>query len=138
MEQQDFIKNLLDEHISEYIESYAFEEDVKEVIHKKVESKLSSKINSYIENKIDEAIDQVLKGEINTDDGWGKREHFNSFEDMFKQRFNKKLNEDWEIRNIISKTVKERLDELFKKKAKEVSTKIQDMVLEEMLKGDVK
>lgn len=56
MEQQDFIKNLLDEHISEYIESYAFEEDVKEVIHKKVESKLSSKINSYIENKIEKQL----------------------------------------------------------------------------------
>ena len=53
---------------------------------------------------------------------------------MFKQKLNENLNTDWEMKRQIEQVVRERLDELFKKKTKEMTEKIQDMVLTEMLK----
>ena len=44
------------------------------------------------------------------------------------------MNEDWEMKAVIEETVKKRLNKLFKEKTLAVTTKIQDMVLDEMLK----
>lgn len=131
----EMIENIIRESVNEYIDEYSVERALKEVIKDKIQNKLETFTNEYIKGKIDEAIDLVLKGEIKTDDGWGKKEHYDSFEDMFKVKFNEKLNNTWEIKRIIENTVKERLDNLFKEKTKEITAKIQDMVLEEMLKG---
>ena len=128
------LENIIRESVENYIDEYTVDRLAKKVILDKIEEKLGLFTNDYIQKKIDESIDGVLKGEINTDDGWGKKEHYDSFEDMFKQRFNKHLNDTWEIKRVIKDTVEERLNDLFKKKAKEVTSKIQDMVLEEMLK----
>ena len=130
----ELLENIIRESVENYIDEYTVDRLAKKVILDKIEEKLGLFTNDYIQKKIDESIDGVLKGEINTDDGWGKKEHYDSFEDMFKQRFNKHLNDTWEIKRVIKDTVEERLNDLFKKKAKEVTSKIQDMVLEEMLK----
>lgn len=130
----EMLENIIRESVDNYINEYSVDRAIENVVKDKIKDKLDTFSNEYIKKKINESIDYVLKGEIDTDDGWGKRKHYDSFEDMFKARFNEKLNTDWEMRRIIETTVKERLDTLFKSKTKEVTQKVQEIVLAEMLR----
>lgn len=131
---------LIEKIIRENIESRLVDFDYSTVISDFVSEIARDKINSIVNIKINEIIDNeiknILAGEIDTDNGWGDRKHYNSFEDLFKLTFNEKLNSTWEIKRVIEKTIQDHVDKLIKNKTKELTTKIQDLVLVEL--GDDK
>jgi hypothetical protein len=124
------IENIIREVVEEKINSY----DLKEYIQGKFKS-ISSDV---VTKKIEEEVQRLLNEPIVTDDGWSHRESWDSFEAMFKAKFSERMNKTYEIQRVIQRTVEEKLDNLFKQKAKEVSAKIQDMVFEEMVKEEQK
>ena len=131
---KDFFEKMVRESIDNYVENCTFEYQFRDVIREK----LSSKADKLITEKLESEIQNVLNGEINTDDGWGKRKHWDSFEDLFKDKFKEKMDKDWDMRRTIEKTIEERIDQLFKARTKEITEKIQNMVLDEMIKEDNK
>lgn len=52
------------------------------------------------------------------------------------KKFAEKMERDWEMQNTIRRTVENRISELIKNKTKEVTTKIQDMLLKEIIKEE--
>ena len=127
---EKYVQELIKTNIESQIKHYDFQYVVQDI----VEREMKTKIHEITDEMIKEQVKIVLDSEINTDNGWGKREHWDSFEDMFKDKFLEKLNSDWEIKRVIENTVRDRLNVLFQSKTKELTEKIQGMVLNEMIK----
>ena len=139
MEQtNELVKEIIKETLGDYLNERTIKAVLKEVVGDFVREKFSYyfqyETNKYINNLLEEEIKNALDQEVNTDDGWGKKAHYDSFRDFFKSEFKKRMDSNWEIKSTIQKTVEDRLKKLFEERAKEVSTKIQDMVLDEMMK----
>lgn len=130
----ELIEKLVKEAIEHKLDSYDISSQIIHLFRNILREGIESKVDKIIDKKIEEEIQHILDGEINIDDGWGRVEHWDNFEAMFKSKFNEKMNEDWEMKAVIEETVKKRLNKLFKEKTLAVTTKIQDMVLDEMLK----
>ncbi|MFA5387728.1 MAG: hypothetical protein WC322_05100 [Candidatus Paceibacterota bacterium] len=77
---------------------------------------------------VSEQIRVILDGPINTDDGWGVRENYPSFEDLFKKHLAKAMNEKWEVKREIEKQVSSRIDSLIKQDYQKVIGKIVDEI----------
>lgn len=129
---KELIEKIVRENIENKLEDYDFSYLFRDVIR----GKLTQKADNIIDDMLKEEIQNVLNNEINTDDGWGRREHWDNFEALFKTKFNEKMNKDWEMRQIIETTIKNRLNELFKSKTKEITEKIQGMVFDELIKEE--
>lgn len=135
---KELIEKILRENIENQLKDYDFNYQIREIIRDIFIEKIELNVNKIIDKKLEVEIQNVLKGEIDTNDGWGRKKHWDSFETMFKSKFNEKMNEDWGMKTLIRTTIEERLDRLFKEKTKDVTEKIQDMVLDEMLKEENK
>ena len=125
---EKIIRENIESRLADFDYSVVISDFVRKIARDKIESIVNIKINEIIDNEIK----NVLAGEIDTDNGWGDRKHYNSFEDLFKLTFNEKLNSTWEIKRVIEKTIQDNVDKLIKNKAKELTTKIQDLVLVEL------
>lgn len=136
--EKELLEKIVRENIENQLKDYDFSNQIGEIFRDILRDKLELKVNKFINEKLKVEIQNILNGEIDTDDGWGKREHWDSFEAMFKSKFYEKLNNTWRMKEVIGKIVEERLDKLFKEKTKEMTEKIQDMVLDEMLKEENK
>lgn len=131
MEKEVFEK-MMEKACQDYIEDYDFSYLVRDIIS----SKMTDKVDKYIEERINEEINKVLETPVHTNDGWGHKEDYNSFEELFIKKFAEKMDGDWEMQSTIRRTVEDRISELMKKKTKEVTTKIQDMLLKEIVKEE--
>jgi hypothetical protein len=118
--------------IEKYIVSQLEAIDIREIVvgevHQAVSEDIRQKISEVIRTKInsivDEEIELALSKGITTDDGWGKRVQYKSFEELFKQEFRAKFDNTWEVKNTIEKVVKEKVNTLFTASFKEVTDKI--------------
>lgn len=132
--EKEVIEKMMREACESYIQDYDFRYLVKEVVKEKMEKR----VESYVNERIDEEIKKVLDEPVHIDNGWGDRRDYDSFEDLFKQTFNKKLSNDWKMNETIKRTIEDRVDELVKKKSKELAGKIQDLILSEIIKDEEK
>lgn len=132
----ELIEKLVKENIEKEISECEIKEMARDTIRELIVSNLKQITKEKVDMIIEDEIKRVLSGSIDTDNGWGDKKHFDSFEDFFKIEFSKKMENTWEMQRIIQKTVENKLNELFKKKTKEVTTTIQSMVLKEMLKEE--
>ncbi len=136
MEDKDFIidndvlEKLIKECIGNKLDEIDFTYEFKNVIREKLEKKAEE----YIDKKIKEEIERVMEEPVHTDDGWGNKRDYETFEDLFKQTFSERMSRDWEIRRIIERTVEEKTDSLLKNKTKAVTEKLQDIILSEIIK----
>lgn len=130
--EKDVIEKMMREACESYIQDYDFRYLVKEVVREKIEGR----VKTYVDERIDEEIKKVLDEPVHIDNGWGDRKDYDSFEDLFKQTFNKKLEDNWKMTSTIKQTIENRVDELVKKKTKELTSKIQDLVLSEVIKDE--
>ena len=138
MEKENFIvdNDTLEKLIKESIESKLDEIDFTYEFHNVIRQKLEEKAEEYVNKRLKEEIEKVMKEPVHTNDGWGHRSDYESFEDLFKQTFSERMNRDWDIRRTIERTVEEKTDQLLKNKTKAVTEKIQDMILAEIIKDE--
>jgi hypothetical protein len=57
-----------------------------------IQARIRERVESLIERDIDEVVKQTLSGAVLTDDGWGKKEQYESFETLYKKRLKEELN----------------------------------------------
>lgn len=130
---EKIIKEAIGDYLNERTIKAVLKEVVKDFVRKEFVSYFSAESNKYVNNLIEEEIKNILSQEVNTDDGWGRTSHYDSFKDLFKAEFRKKLDSTWEMKNIIERAVKDEMKKLFEEKAKEITPKIHNMVLDEIL-----
>lgn len=108
--------------------------DVSEIVRGEVYRQIGDEIKRQIAKAVRDGVDKIVLTEIEivmskpveTDDGWGKRAKYASFEELFKKEFREKLDNNWDMKRILEKAVKDRVEELFKKSYADVTKKITD------------
>lgn len=130
---KEIIKETLGDYLSEHTIKNVLKEVVKEFVRENFSYYFQHETNKYINDLINKEVKNVLNGEINIDNGWDKKEHYDSFEQFFKAEFKKRMDSTWEMKHTIEKTVQDELKKLFDNKIKEITPKIHNMVLDEIL-----
>lgn len=101
---------------------------MRELIRNEVGKVLPELVKNEAASMIQQEIHSFLDGPVNTDDGWGKKETYPSFEDLFKKQFRESMNSTYEVKREIEKQVKARVDALVKQDFSQVIEKIVDQL----------
>ena len=102
---------------------------VLDIVSKDVREQIKLKVKESINIIISEEISKVLAGEIHTDDGWGRKESYVSFEMLFKKSFREKLNDSWDMKKTIENHIKQYTEKLFKDSYQDVANKMAEVLL---------
>ena len=125
--------NGLEKIINNQIKSLDIKSLVEDEIRNAVDSSIRTETKNVVRSKLDKIVDEeinlLLDEPVETNDGWGKIEKFDSFKNLFKTTFLKKLNENWEMKRSIERIVSERTNQLIKESQAEISKKIADELL---------
>ena len=109
----------LEEILKEQIENI----DVEQIVKDQVSQAISQRMYSSLENIIKDELRNIIKveaekimfsGPIKTNDGWGKKEEYPSFDEMFKTLFKKSLDSKYEIQSIFNDIATRKINELMK------------------------
>jgi hypothetical protein len=118
----------IEEMVKREIEEMDIPSIVKSIVNKLISDDVRKEINKIVQESckrmVNAEIMKQLDGEVETDNGWGDRKKFNSFEDMFRAEFKKRLDGQYEIKRVIESAVKEKVSDLFKEKQKEAIDKV--------------
>jgi flagellar motor switch protein FliG len=118
------LEQILEERIAEI--------DVKSIVKDEVRRQVSDDVRRKIRDCVSEKVSEMIKTEfeiqmkkpVQTDDGWGKRETYKTFEDLFRQKFVEKMNNTYEVKREIEKYVSASVNALFKESYKDVVQKV--------------
>ena len=113
---------------NKYIEQQVQEIDIAAMVRREIREQIGSQFQREYKSAIRNGIDQIIRDEIevcmrepiNTNDGWGNRATYSSFEDLFKKEFREKLGKTYEVNRTIEKQVKEYVATLFNNEYKQV------------------
>jgi len=108
--------------------------DIESLVRYEVQNLVSSTISTEISKITKEELSKIIKSEIavsmsrgvKTDDGWGKKEEFESFEQLFKTYFTNALNDKYEIQKIIRDYVRTEVTKLVEDKTKDITKALSD------------
>lgn len=119
-------------NIEQYIEDQLQNVDIKSIVVNEVKNQVGKEIFAAIKRLTEQEITTIIKKEIeialtqpvSTDDGWGKKEKFDSFDTMFRKVFAEKLNNSYEIKGTIKKMVEEKVSKLYEQNKKEAIERV--------------
>ena len=125
----------LEKLVKEQIANLDIEQMVREEIRKLISEDSKRKIFKMVDEKVKEMIANEITIQLDkpimTDDGFGRRENYPDFETLFRTAIIKRMNESWEVKRTIENIVKNRVDDLFKNKQKEVAAKMAEELLKQ-------
>ena len=106
--------------------------DIKAIVIGIVRDQAKSEVFATIKRLTEQEISTIIKKEIEialsqsleTDDGWGKREKYDSFEDMFRKVFAEKLAASYEVKKTIKKMVEDKVGKLYEQNKQEAIKKV--------------
>jgi len=108
------IEKLVENQISEI----DFRGLVAAIAEKIIRRDLFDSIQRAVKEKVDtliyDGINDVFNKPVLTDDGWGKREQYACFEDLFKKVLKEKLDGSWDAKRVMERAIKDRTDALVK------------------------
>ena len=131
---QQIIENQVKCELEEMDLRAIIENEVRKNISKGAGKEIVETISSVSQDMISEEISKVFDGEVNTDDGWGKKESYPSFADLFKKTLKREMDNTYRVKNEIEKQVKTRVASLIKQDYAKVVTKIVDEISQTTLK----
>jgi hypothetical protein len=120
------IERLVEEQIADIDFTNLCSAIVEKIIRKELFDSIEKAVKSKVDTLIYDGIDDVFNKPVMTDDGWGKREQYGCFEDLFKKVLKEKLEGSWEAKRMLEKAIKERTDALVTTEWKRVIQKIVD------------
>ena len=123
------IEKLIQERIENMDLTGMARDEIRDFIRRDTANQLKKIIEEEVRGIIKEEIAKVMAGEVKTDDGWGKKESYPCFEDLFKLTFRKKMDESWEAKKEIGQQVNARVDALMRNEMKDVVQKIVDTLV---------
>ena len=102
------------------------EAEVRHSISNGVGKEIVSSVNAVAKHMIAEEVRKALDGEVKTDDGWGQRVVYKSFEELFRSTLKKNMDEKYEVKKEIERLVKQRVESLIKQDYNRILEKIVD------------
>ena len=114
----------IEELIKEQIEQL----DIKSMVQYEIKKLISDDVKREITKVTKEEIQRIIKTEIEicmskgiqTDDGWGKKESYTSFEELFKKHFKAALDSTYEMKRTIENHVKQKTETLVKEQTRQI------------------
>ena len=118
--------------IEQYIEDQLHNIDIRAIVIGIVRDQAKSEVYATIKRLTEQEISTIIKKEIEialsqsleTDDGWGKREKYDSFEDIFRKVFAEKLAASYEVKKTIKKMVEDKVGKLYEQNKQEAIKKV--------------
>ena len=112
--------------------------DLEEIVRQEIRNMISADtraairdiVNKKIETMIVDEFETVISGKVETDDGFGDRQEFESFEELFKKTFRERLNKTYEVKRLLDNLMKDRIDRFLNDNRKDVVKKFVDEVTE--------
>lgn len=118
------IENLVKERIEDMDLDFVVKEIIGGLITKDVKDTINRVVKEECLAMIRERIATMLDGPVSTDDGWGKREEFPSFMDLFKKEMAARMKDSYDVKREIAKQVEARVKSIMDNQYKEVVEKI--------------
>lgn len=109
------------------------ESEVRSVISKGIGKEIVSNVAAVANQMIAEEVRKALDGEVSTDDGWGHRKTYSSFEELFRETFKAQMNSTYDVKREIERLVKERVEALIRRDYNRVLEKITDEITKSKL-----
>ena len=114
--------------IEELIKDQIEQLDIKSMVQYEIKKLISDDVKRGITKVTKEEIQRIIKTEIEicmskgvqTDDGWGKKENYTSFEEFFKKHFKTALDSTYEVKKTIENHVKQTTATLVKEQTKQI------------------
>ena len=114
--------------IEDFIKEQIEQLEIKGLVQNEIRRLISDDVKREIMKVTKEEIQRIVRTEIEiqmskgvkTDDGWGKKENFSSFEEMFKKHFAEALNNRYEMQNVIRDHITKETKKLVEQKTKEI------------------
>jgi siroheme synthase (precorrin-2 oxidase/ferrochelatase) len=105
----------IEDLVKKQIKEMDLESMVVEVIKGLISYETKQILVQIIKNKIDVIIEKeiqaVLNSPLETDNGFGDRKYYGSFDEFFKKTFAERLNKSWEMKQTIERSIRDRVDE---------------------------
>jgi len=132
------INKIVETHVKNELESISVNGVVHDIIKGMISSEIKSSISNIVKDELKTVISKqvktVFEGEsIVTDDGWGKREEYANFGEMFKREMRNKLNNHYEAKKIVQKTVKEMVDKIYSQESESFFSTFKDYLKEKQI-----
>jgi hypothetical protein len=118
------IESLVKERIEDMDLDYVVKEIIGGLIAKDVKETISRTVKEECLVMIRERIADALNGPVKTDDGWGKKEEYPSFGDLFKKEMAARMKDSYDVKREIAKQVEARVKSIMDNQYKEVVEKI--------------
>lgn len=123
----------IEDLIKQQVEEMDIRGIVKEIIREQITPTAKQEIKEFTKKRVGEMInieiEEALSKGVSTDDGWGKKESFESFEAMFKIEFKRRLSEEYSIKRTIQGVIEQKVKTLFNEKTKEIQDEIANKYL---------
>ena len=131
MDTNELVKNmLLEVDVNKIVR-----DEVRLAISGDIQRELTKVVRTELEKLIETEIDIALNSPINTNDGWGKKEQYDSFEDLFKGEFKSRLDGTYEMKKTIRGAVEAKVTKLFNEQYKGLIDKFVASITEETKAG---
>lgn len=127
------IEKLIQDQIADIDYKYLVVDEIRRSLTADIKREIHAVIKTRVEELLNLEIDIVMSGKVFTDDGWGKKNTFNSFEDLFKATLKAKLDSSYDMKRLLEKKVKERVSALFENNKNAVV----ERVVDEMTKSKI-
>lgn len=115
------IENLIKEKVEELNIENLVRLEIKKIIYEDVQKEIKVKLSEQINDLIKKEIEAILKSKVETDDGWGDKKTYDSFEDLFKMHFKKALDNTYDMKRNIERHIKDETEKLVKLKTQEIT-----------------
>ncbi|MGE5052034.1 MAG: hypothetical protein ACM3KI_11070 [Bacillota bacterium] len=115
------IEDLIKDQIEQLDIKQLVQNEIRKLISDDVKREITKSTKDEVQRIIRCEVDIVMSKGVKTDDGWGRKEEFKSFEEMFKTYFSKQLNEKYEIQRIVKDHITQETKKLVENKTTEIA-----------------
>lgn len=121
---EEQVERLLRQEVGAYVNAVLSPNRVKEMARDMVKSAVMGDLSEVFSETVSTVVDEFLTEPVDINDGWDGRKHYDTFRDFFKARMREKLERSHEMRDEVSRVLKEKVDAVWKMYSDEVVAEV--------------
>ena len=127
------IEEIIKRNLEEVNYKSIVEEEVKNLIDTEIRKEIKRYVPIQVQSCIDNEVIRIMENPIDFSDGYSQKK-YTTFQELFKSELKDKMSKDYSIKESISRVIREKMDNFFQQKFKEISQKIIDTMMTEINK----
>jgi len=108
------IEEMIKDRIDEMDLSKMVRDEIRSMIHPMVTGEIFDQARKKVDQIVAQEIDTQMRKGVKTDDGWGNRKEYKSFEDLFRATFRERMDKSWDVQREIKRWTEEKVDQMVK------------------------